>query len=156
MKKGNCLEVLAFVLRLIARFVVGTAIGLIMLYVFFKDTDLFDFLLSSKTPVIVFLFFGVTYFFGVIEGLVLFAIEFVIAISKKDMEIKKAQEEIDSLNKTLNRISKKHASSLADRMFEEISHIYCNDPAQPKGNTTLGFKTLQESLKEDPQSPAKN
>lgn len=151
MRKINWHEVGIFVLRLLTRFVVVTAMAAILIFGFFRNTKIFDYMLAEEAPASIFWFVGVVYTFGFIGGLVVFAANFFYALTERDEELDEAQKEIAKLRRILTKFSKKHSSSPADRILGEISPIGPITDIQPKSNNKddLDFKTLQQMLKED-------
>lgn len=155
MRKVNWHEVLVFTLRLITRFILVTAFALIILYVFFRGTKVFDYMLSKEAPAGVFCFVVVTYILGFFCGLIFFVANLFYVLTQKDEEIEKLQKENAKLKRKITRISKRHASSFADRVFGEIGSY---DDTQTPSNATLedDFKSLQKMFQEKENTSAKN
>ena len=151
MKRINWHEVGILVLRLLTRFVVVTAVAAILIFGFFRNTKIFDYMLAEEAPASIFWFVGVVYTFGFIGGLVVFVANFFYALTERDEELDEAQKEIAKLRRILAKYNKKHASSPADRILGEISPIGPIDDIQPRSdeNEDLDIKPLQQMLRED-------
>ena len=150
MRKINWHEVSVFTLRLIMRFVLVTDFALIILYGFFRDSKVLDYMQSEEAPAGVFWFVVVTFIVGFISGLIFFVVNLFYALRQKDEEIEKLQKENAKLRRILTKYSKKHAISPAARILGEISPIGSIDDIQPRSdeNEDLDIKPLQQMLKE--------
>ena len=142
MKKGNWRVILNAMARFLLYLLIGDAIMCFVMYVLFKDTNVFDLLFSSESTAEVALFLIITNIFSIFLGIIITAMQFINSLMEKDEQLKNSEQTIQHLHAKLVKISKKYASSPADRVFGEIEG---EDDYDDKMEDS--FKTLQEEMK---------
>lgn len=160
MKKINNVNVCATVLRLTMGLVIGSAISLFLMYLLFNSVEAVEQLFMEELTAEVVTFLFTLWFFGIVSGLIAVLPELINilakendklkdAVTENEIELKKAKEEIEVLEKVIKHYHRMfQPSASAKRMFDEIKDVAGIDSSMEKvDDSDIAITTLQQMLK---------